>query len=58
MYKVAKEFSDLLNGLHNYKVGDNYVEIDEKWTAYLAGRGLIEKVKYEKKYEAVQEKQN
>ena len=59
MYKVAKEFSDLLNNLHQYKVGDTYIEIDEKWTANLLERKLIEKVSYEKKkYEAVQKEQD
>lgn len=58
MYKVIKEFADLLNDLHEYKVGDNYAEINEKWTAYLVEHKMIEKVKYEKKYEAVSEKQN
>lgn len=53
MYKVIRAFADLMNNLHEYKVGDNYAEINEKWTAYLVERKLIEKVRYEKKYEAV-----
>lgn len=58
MYKVIKAFADLLNNLHEYKVGDNYVEINDKWTAYLVGRKVIEKVRYEKRNETVPKEQN
>jgi len=58
MYKVIKAFADLLNNLHEYKAGDNYVEINDKWTAYLAGRKVIEKVRYEKRNETVPKEQN
>ena len=56
MYKVAKDFSDLLNGLRNYKVGDTYTEVSPKWTAYLVEQGKIQKVEM-KRDEVVQEKQ-
>lgn len=59
MYKVAKEFSDLLNGLKAYKVGDTYEEVNASWTANLVERKLIERVSFEKKrYEAVQKEQD
>ena len=58
MYKVIKEFSDLLKDLHKYKVGDAYEEISSTWTKYLVDKGNIEKVSFEKKkYEAVQKEQ-
>lgn len=56
MYKVVKDFSDLVNDLHKYKAGDTYKEVYPNVTADLERRGFIEKVE-EKKYEAVQKEQ-
>ena len=56
MYIVEKAFSDLVNDLHKYNVGDTYKEIYPAVTADLLQRGFIKKVE-DKKYEAVQKEQ-
>lgn len=55
MYRVKKEFTDLLKANYKYKVGEPYEEKAADWTKHLLKTGRIEKV--EIKNEAVQEKQ-
>lgn len=56
MYKVKREFTDLLKENHKYNVGDAYEEQNPTWTQHLLKTGRIEKVEI-KKNEVVQEKQ-
>lgn len=56
MLKVAKGFSDLVNDLKKYEVGDTYEEVYPRVTQDLLARGYLQKVE-DKKYEAVQKEQ-
>lgn len=58
MYEVIREFSDHLNGLHKYKVGDTYAETKyESWTNFLLKEGFIKKVEI-RRHEDVQQEQD
>lgn len=61
MYKVIKDFRDILRDRHEYKVGDVYEELYPKWTQHLVDTGYIQKVEKKKifgKDENVTEKQD
>jgi len=48
MFKVTKNFKDHLDGNKLYKVGDDYVPIQEIWTKHLIDNGFIQKVEIKK----------